>query len=68
MPKSLSVFEHRAFALFWGARVFSALAVQAESVTIGWQVYTVARLTLSVEQSAFMVGLAGYRSSCPYFC
>jgi len=42
--------------------------VQAESVTIGWQVYTVARLTLSVEQSAFMVGLAGYRSSCPYFC
>jgi hypothetical protein len=38
-----SVFQHRAFALFWWARVFSALAVQAESVTIGWQVYTIAR-------------------------
>jgi MFS family permease len=53
------MFKHRAFALFWMARLFSTLAVQAESVTIGWQVYTVARHSRSIEQSAFMVGMVG---------
>ena len=42
-PTPVPLFHHRAFALFWGAQMFSDLALQAESVTIGWQVYTVAR-------------------------
>jgi len=56
---SPSVFRHRAFALFWLARFLSNLAVMAESVTIGWQVYSVARQTHTVEQSAFLVGMVG---------
>ena len=64
---SPSVFRHRAFALFWWARVFSALAVQAESVTIGWQVYTVARHAHSVDQSAFLVGMVGLSQFVPLF-
>ncbi len=64
---SLSVFRHRAFALFWGARMFSALAVQAESATIGWQVYTVARHARSIEQSAFLVGMVGLSQFVPLF-
>src|ERR1700685_3017954 len=62
-----SVFKHRAFALFWGARMFSTLAVQAESVTIGWQVYTVARHARSVEQSALLVGMVGLSQFVPLF-
>src|SRR5580704_2008443 len=62
-----SLFKQRAFALFWAARLFSTLAVQAESVTIGWQVYTVARHTQSVEQSAFLVGMVGLAQFVPLF-
>jgi MFS family permease len=62
-----SVFKHRAFALFWWSRMFSNLAVQAESVTIGWQVYTVARHSRSVEQSAFLVGMVGLAQFVPLF-
>jgi MFS family permease len=65
--QSPSVFKHRAFALFWGARMFSTLAVQAESVTIGWQVYTVARHARSIEQSAFLVGMVGLAQFVPLF-
>jgi hypothetical protein len=61
------LFKQRAFALFWAARFFSTLAVQAESVTIGWQVYTVARHTQSVEQSAFLVGMVGLAQFVPLF-
>jgi hypothetical protein len=63
----LSVFKHRDFTLFWCARMFSTLAVQAESVTIGWQVYTLARHTRSVEQSAFLVGMVGLAQFVPLF-
>jgi hypothetical protein len=34
-----SLFRGRAFALFWGGRLFCVLAVRAEGATIGWQVY-----------------------------
>jgi MFS family permease len=64
---SRSVFGQRDFALFWTARMFSPMAVQAESVTIGWQVYTVARHTRSVEQSAFLVGMVGLAQFVPLF-
>jgi MFS family permease len=62
-----SVFKIRDFTLFWSARNFSTLAVQAESVTLGWQVYTIARLSRSVDQSAFLVGLVGLVQFVPLF-
>ncbi|MDR6774908.1 MFS transporter [Azospirillum sp. BE72] len=34
-----SAFRHRAFALFWCARVCSMLAIQMQVVAVGWQVY-----------------------------
>src|SRR5580692_9503794 len=64
---SRSLFRRRNFALFWTARMFSTLAVQAESVTIGWQVYTVARHAESVRQSAFLVGMVGLAQFVPLF-
>jgi MFS family permease len=62
-----SMFKHRSFSLFWAARLFSTLAVQSESVTIGWQVYTVARHSRNIEQSAFMVGMVGLVQFVPLF-
>ncbi len=63
----LSVFRHRDFAVFWLARLSLTLAVMCEAVTIGWQVYAVARLTHSVEQSAFLVGMVGLVQFLPLF-
>jgi MFS family permease len=68
LPESpRSIFRQRDFAFFWTARMSFTLAVQAESVTIGWQVYTVARHTQSVEQSAFLVGMVGLAQFVPLF-
>ena len=64
---SPSVFKNRAFALFWWAQMFSTLALQAESVTIGWQVYTVARHARSIEEGAFLVGMVGLAQFVPLF-
>ncbi len=61
------VFRYRAYSLFWAGRVLTTLAVQAESVTIGWQVYTVARRTHGVEQGAFLVGMVGLAQFLPLF-
>jgi len=64
---SPSVFANRAFAHFWGARVIATFAIQAESITIGWQVYAIARLTHTVEQGAFLVGMVGLAQFLPLF-
>lgn len=62
-----NVFRRPAFAQFWANRLFGTLGVQIESVAIGWQVYTVARLAHSVEQSAFLVGMVGLAQFLPLF-
>jgi MFS family permease len=62
-----NLFGHRDFSLFLAARVLSTLAVSAEAVTLGWQVYAVARTTRSVDQSAFLVGMVGLVQFAPLF-
>jgi MFS family permease len=64
---SPSVFANRAFAHFWAARVIATFAVQAESITIGWQVYTIARLSHSVQEGALLVGMVGLVQFLPLF-
>lgn len=59
--------RHRDFGLYWGATTFEGVAVQIEAVTIGWQVYTISRMTLSIEESAFMVGMVGLAQFVPMF-
>lgn len=62
-----SVFRHRSYALFWWARLLSTLAVSSEAVTLGWQVYAVARRGHSVDVSAFFVGMVGLAQFLPLF-
>ena len=59
--------RHRDFGLYWGGMTFESVAVQIESVTIGWQVYTIARQSLDINQSAFMVGMVGLAQFLPLF-
>ncbi len=56
---SPNVFRHRDFSLFWAQRFFATVGYQSESVAIGWQVYAVARLSRSVQEGAFLVGMVG---------
>ena len=67
MQPQSNVFRHRAFTLFWGARFLLNLGVAVESVTLGWQVYALARQTRSVEESAFLVGMVGLVQFLPLF-
>ncbi len=59
------LFRHKDFGLFWGAILCANIAVQIESVTIGWQIYALARTTLSIDQSAFLVGMVGLAQFLP---
>src|ERR1700742_280131 len=50
------VFRVRSYALFWIARVFSALSYQMLGVAFGWQIYALTHSTLALG----MVGLAQF--------
>ncbi|MDQ1923860.1 MFS transporter [Massilia pseudoviolaceinigra] len=54
-----SVLRHRNFSFYLGARVLGTLAVQMQSVAIGWQVY---RMTGSL----FDLGLIGLAQFAPF--
>lgn len=54
-----SVLKHRNFSFYLGARVFGTLAVQMQSVAVGWQVY---RITGSL----FDLGLIGLAQFAPF--
>ncbi|MCE9670052.1 MFS transporter [Myxococcus stipitatus] len=62
-PASPSVFRHRDFRLYQIARLCAVLAMQIESVAIGWQVY-------EVTGSALALGYTGLSQFVPFlaFC
>jgi MFS family permease len=53
-----SVFHHRPFVLFWLARVCSSLALQMQSLAVGWQIY-------DLTNSPFDLGLVGLMQFLP---
>jgi MFS family permease len=61
------LFRHRDFGLFWAGMALVNIAAQIEAVTIGWQIYSLGRATLSIEQSAFLVGMVGLCQFLPLF-
>ena len=72
LAPSLQVFRHRAYLHFWLMRVSIAAARQMEAITIGYQVYDLARrpaetggLGWSIEESAFLLGLVGLAQFVP---
>lgn len=60
-------FSHRDYSLFWAARFAASLGIQAQAVTLGWQVYDVARAERTVPEAALWVGLIGLAQFLPLF-
>lgn len=60
-------FRHRDFGLFWAGIFLVNIAVQIEAVTIGWQIYGIGRQTMSIGESAFLVGMVGLVQFVPLF-
>lgn len=51
--------------LFWTARLLSSIGLQIEAVTLGWQVYAIARAGSDVRHASLMVGLIGLAQFIP---
>jgi MFS family permease len=55
------------FSLLLLGRFLSIVAMLTQAVTLGWQVYSIARVDYSVEQSSFLVGMIGLVQFLPMF-
>jgi MFS family permease len=55
------------FRLLLLSRLLSTVAMLTNSVTLGWQVYSIARLDHTVAQSSFLVGMIGLVQFLPMF-
>ncbi len=55
------------FRYYWTARLTAMLAQSAMMLIIGWQVYTIARLSMSPAQSAAQLGFVGLIQFVPLF-
>jgi MFS family permease len=61
------VFHQRAFTLFWTGKFLTTIATLTQNIAIGWQVYNVARLTHTIRESSFLVGMVGLAQFLPLF-
>jgi MFS family permease len=66
-PTLRALIRERAYFRMWLARMLGNLATQVESIALAWHVYAVARLTSSVAQGAFAVGMLGLAQFLPMF-
>lgn len=62
---SFSIFRHQGYRHYWIARQLISAERQMVAIAIGWQIYDLSRLTRSIEESAFMLGLVGLTQFIP---
>ncbi|HEY3799049.1 MAG TPA: MFS transporter [Caulobacteraceae bacterium] len=55
------------YLCYWASRWLGGLGVQIQSVSMGWQVYSLSRLTLDVDRASFNVSLIGLITFAPLF-
>jgi MFS family permease len=65
--EAATLFRQRPFLFFWTARFVGNVGVSAQTITIAWQVYAIARLTSDVRHAAFAVGMIGLAQFLPQF-
>lgn len=63
-PHPLSIANFRAYFL---ARLASTIAISAQAMIIGWQVYSLARESMGIKDSAFLLGMIGLVQFVPLF-
>jgi MFS family permease len=66
-PLPPSPFRFPAYRAFFVAKLGSTLAQIMMVVVIGWQVYDLARATMSIREAAFLLGLIGLAQFLPVF-
>lgn len=59
MPKGQSPFSFRDYRFYWAARLMATLGQMAMVIVIGWQVYDIARATMSQREAALQLGYIG---------
>ncbi|MGE0828092.1 MAG: MFS transporter [Hyphomonadaceae bacterium] len=64
---AVALLRERDYVRFWCARAASSLGTQIQSVALGWQMYDIARQTMSVPEAALHVGFIGLATFLPYF-
>ena len=55
------------FRAYWLSRFSGTIAISAQAIIIGWQVYEIARQTHSIKESAFLLGMIGLVQFVPLF-
>jgi MFS family permease len=65
MAKLASPFSFRDFRFFWFARFTVNVAQNGMIVVIGWQVYDIARHTMTPKEAAFQLGMIGVAQFVP---
>lgn len=60
----LSIANFRAYFL---SRLLGTIAISAQGIIIGWQVYSLARETMDIKQSALLLGIIGLVQFVPLF-
>ncbi len=56
------------FRFYWVARLSATLGQMAMVIVIGWQVYDIARETMTIKEAAFQLGLIGVAQFLPLLC
>src|SRR5271165_4505491 len=62
-----SLFSRRPYALYLAGRFLGTLGTGSQSVVIAWEVYELARQTMSLAEAAFVVGMIGLVQFLPLF-
>lgn len=65
LPPPLKIPDYRAFFI---ARFLATVAGMMLVIVIGWQVYDIARASMSRDEAAFLLGLIGLAQFLPLFC
>jgi MFS family permease len=55
------------FRAYWLSRFSGTIAISAQAIIIGWQVYGLARQTMDIRDAAFMLGMIGLVQFIPLF-
>src|SRR3954454_14376911 len=64
---SSSLLARRPYTLFLAGRFLGTLATGSQAVVIAWEVYELARRTMSLAEAAFTVGMIGLAQFLPLF-
>ena len=67
MAEHIHPFRIANFRAYWLSRFCGAIALSAQDIVIGWQVYGIARQTHDIKQSAFLLGMIGLVQFVPLF-